>query len=310
MEVRSAPAKISDTTHHDVTVKPEELSDLKKATRRLWALDVNRFTPGRDYAINLQNAKMMYNQLDVAKDPLFKGISKEKFFSLRTYKAFYSLLDNYEHETGKAEDVTPEEEKENKEFINAICETPCIKYCHNYLVAKGLVSSNTEAWKSKLYDLWFKLYSRSKGLAKDSSGFEHVFVGEISLGKVSGFHNWIQFFLEEKKGNVDYQGFITFERNNSKVPPDHEQLITIQFTWHDSKGTTVKKPVSSSFVGTSPEFEVALYTLCFLIDSHEDHLIEVGTSDHLYEVNIKCYRQHMGHAPDCIATCFPQNKDE
>lgn len=29
-------------------------------------------------------------------------------------------------------------------------------------------------------------------------------VGEIKGGKVSGFHNWIQFYLLEKKGQLNY----------------------------------------------------------------------------------------------------------
>lgn len=46
------------------------------------------------------------------------------------------------------------------------------------------------------------------GRNKDSSGFEHVFVGESRAKEVIGFHNWIQFYLQEKQGNVDYQGYI------------------------------------------------------------------------------------------------------
>ena len=43
----------------------------------------------------------------------------------------------------------------------------------------------------------------------DSSGFEHVFVGETrGDSEVIGFHNWIQFYLQEKAGHVDYQGYI------------------------------------------------------------------------------------------------------
>lgn len=30
------------------------------------------------------------------------------------------------------------------------------------------------------------------------------FLGEIKKGKVSGFHNWIRFYLLEKQGVVDY----------------------------------------------------------------------------------------------------------
>ena len=41
------------------------------------------------------------------------------------------------------------------------------------------------------------LYRRK--VENDSSGFEHVFVGEEKDGVIVGLHNWIQLYLEEKK---------------------------------------------------------------------------------------------------------------
>lgn len=42
----------------------------------------------------------------------------------------------------------------------------------------------------------------------DSCGFEHVFVGETRSGtEIIGFHNWIQFYLQEKSNNLDYKGY-------------------------------------------------------------------------------------------------------
>lgn len=77
--------------------------------------------------------------------------------------------------------------------------------------------------------MWFGLYSRNNN-KMDSSGFEHIFaglssihhrslasisvfltvrnvfciLGEVKGGKVSGFHNWIQFYLLEKRGLLNY----------------------------------------------------------------------------------------------------------
>ena len=49
--------------------------------------------------------------------------------------------------------------------------------------------------------------------AMDSSAFEHVFVGETrNRAEVIGFHNWIQFYLQEKRGLVDYKGFFPSRR--------------------------------------------------------------------------------------------------
>lgn len=43
--------------------------------------------------------------------------------------------------------------------------------------------------------------------------------------------------------------------------------------------------VSSTFIGTSPAFEVALFTMCFL-HGHEDNHLSIGE----YDVNVKCYK--------------------
>lgn len=44
--------------------------------------------------------------------------------------------------------------------------------------------------------------------SEDSCGFEHVFVGETKFGReIIGLHNWVQFYLQEKKNLVDYKGY-------------------------------------------------------------------------------------------------------
>ena len=45
-------------------------------------------------------------------------------------------------------------------------------------------------------------------ISMDSCGFEHVFVGETKSGtEIIGFHNWIQFYLQEKNSHLDYKGY-------------------------------------------------------------------------------------------------------
>jgi poly(U)-specific endoribonuclease len=113
---------------------------------------------------------------------------------------------------------------------------------------------------------------------------------------VVGLHNWIRLYLEEKKGNIDYRGFIKPKRKPRgtlkqysvwvyifvtpplllcvigapSLPSSDQQLITLQFSWGGSL-----KPCSSSFIGTSPEFEMALYTLCFFMGEQEN-IVQVG----------------------------------
>ena len=260
------------------TISKGELSDLSLAANRLWDLDANRLTPGKDYVINLQGGTKVYKTEDKAADPLFTRVDANAL-EKPTFKTFIALLDNYVKETGVSEVVTQEEKNENWAFINAIFNTGPIQYLKEWLAEKGLFKGKTDQdFKKKLHDIWLKLYSREA--RNDSSGFEHVFVGEVKQGKVTGFHNWIQFYLEEQRGTVDYRGWILPKRKGRVQRPNAaEQLVSIQFAWGKEA-----KSVSSSFIGVSPEFEIALYTMCFM-NGAVDNDLEIEE----YEVNIKCY---------------------
>lgn len=45
----------------------------------------------------------------------------------------------------------------------------------------------------------------------DSSSFEHVFVGECREDEFIGLHNWLQIYLQEKAGIIDYHGYFRRE---------------------------------------------------------------------------------------------------
>lgn len=281
--------------HHGLNVEPtrEELNSLTEACSRLWELDMNRLVPGKDYRIECGEGKKVYQKDDMASENLFSWLG-EDVLTKPTYSRFCALLDNYNPHQGYKEVVTQQDKHEEAAFIEEIARTAPIKYLHRYLVLKGVASQDYEDFKAMLTSLWFTLYGRC-GNSSCSSAFEHVFVGEIKEQRqgeteVSGFHNWIQFYLEEAKGNVDYQGYI-FPRRRGESPDSETQLLTVQFEWHG-----VLKSVSSSLIGVSPEFELALYTLCFFMGG-EDNRVDIGP----YTVNVKCYR--MGN--NKIGSVFP-----
>ncbi|XP_071484090.1 poly(U)-specific endoribonuclease-like [Diadema antillarum] len=262
--------------------------ELSAICNQLWELDENRLVPGEDYEIDLQRYTFYSNkgERDEAKCPLFSFVHDD-VFKRPTFKRFMALLDNYSTETGVSEVVTPEEIKENQCFIDAIMETKVMQQAHEVLRERGKVPPDVRGFKHALYDLWFKLYARTRGMGRaagDSSGFEHVFVGETRGDKdVIGFHNWIQFYLEEKRGNVDYKGWIPPRSSSRKdrQADNTAQLVSLQFTW---KGQV--KPVGSSFIGTSPEFEMALYTVLYYIGNKGDNHLEIGR----YNVNITVHK--------------------
>lgn len=290
----------------------EELQDFSKACNRLWDLDVHRLVPNKDYVINVQEGKSIYDKQDSAKEPLFTFVDERIFEQMPTYAAFMSLLDNYVSSLGQSEVVTDEEKSENYRFLNLIMDTSVMQYTHSYLIQKQLTKATTrQAFVTELYQLWFGLYKRK--VANDSSGFEHVFVGEIKeeTNEITGLHNWIQIYMEEKKkrpSTFDYRGFIKPKRkgysnasNNNKL--NTEQFISIQFAWQNAF-----KSVSSSFIGVSPEFEFALYTLCFF-SGQEKSIVQCGP----YKVEMTCFRWNAA-GKVYIATSFPSeaplNEDE
>lgn len=116
-------------------------------------------------------------------------------------------------------------------------------------------------------------------------------------GKVCGCHNWMQIYNEERHGRLDYRGYIRPKQRGRKFmePYNHEQLVTIQFAWDREI-----KPVSTSLIGVSPEFELALYTMCFL-NGKEDNCIQMGP----YLCNIKCFPFGRGDRVK-IGTAFPE----
>ncbi|KAF3448206.1 hypothetical protein FNV43_RR08919 [Rhamnella rubrinervis] len=282
----------SDEVEIGSNIEPseEELADLLQACRKLWELDTNRLVPGKDYEIDCGEGKKVFQTEDVAQGSLFRWLN-EDIFRRPTFSRFCSLLDNYNPNAGSKEVVTSEEKQEQVAFIEEISRTAPIKYLHKYLSSKGILSENFQDFKRVMTNLWFDLYGRG-GTSNSSSAFEHVFVGEVKQHgeqEVSGFHNWLQFYLEEAKGRVDYQGYI-FPRRRGETPDSETQLLTLQFEWNG-----VLKSVSSTLVGVSPEFEIALYTLCFYAGGEDNH-IQLGP----YSVNIKCYR-----FGDRIGTVFP-----
>ena len=71
-----------------------------------------------------------------------------------------------------------------------------------------------------------------------------------------------------------------------------------------SSSSVAGKNVGTSIIGSSPEFEVGLYTMCFLV-GQENNRLHLHTGTDLFELNIKCFK--MAH--DKVGTSFPECLD-
>ncbi|KAI0225512.1 hypothetical protein L0F63_000371 [Massospora cicadina] len=279
----SSPSTISSATSAANTFPTsEELTNLRLAIEKLWSLDTNRLNPGLDYELYLQNAKV--GQSSAQK--LFRYVNEPRILTIPTYKYFYDLMDNYHCDTGAEMDA----------FLKAFAQTKPGQYLHQYLVAKRLCSGDPITFRRMLYDIWFKLYSRDG--KDDSSAFEHVFLGEIRNGEVCGFHNWLYFYYEEKAQRLTCYGYVPPHHSHAlQNPSGKEHLLSTRFAWNHCV-----KPFSSGFVGTSPEFELALYTLCFLTGQDR-----VAASLSGFEIDIVTH-SFKSRGERRLGSCYPSIK--
>ncbi|KAM9376838.1 uridylate-specific endoribonuclease C [Pholidichthys leucotaenia] len=269
----------------------QELSDI---FNELWGLDVNRMKPGIDYTISVQGRANFVSPgthvvQDHASEPLFSSVNETVLRNITTFSRLMTLLDNYERSTGVTELVTAEELTEINLFLDAVLETEVMKRAHQYLVTKGKSSSDLKLFKTQLNSIWFQLYHRMRNTGLDSSGFEHVFVGEMKSGnEIVGFHNWVQFYLQEKNRHLDYKGYKAREHD---LPDQDDHVLNLQFSWH-----SVVKPVGSAFIGTSPEFEMAVFTILFLINTERSTRVLVNIDQCQMELVVIRHGRSLGTA--------------
>ncbi|KAI8482097.1 hypothetical protein Bbelb_401840 [Branchiostoma belcheri] len=211
----------------------------------LWALDHNRLKRGGDR--------------------LFPFVKWSKLDEIPTYRAFLNLLNNYEadvdqpedvmekedyeEEDYEEEDVTEKEENDARAFLNRCLDTKVMEEAHAYLAKEGCAPECKRDFKEMLFKMWFTPYTRTHNdrAQRLSSAFEHTFVGETRCGHVIGFHNWLRLYDEECRGNIRYKPAAKYGCCAHRI------VLTIDFDW---KGNS--KTRDSFFVGTSPEFELAL----------------------------------------------------
>lgn len=200
---------------------------------------------------NYQRQTLSSSSVDEAPNPLL-SVDEREVFAMPTIEKMRALFNNYEVDTMVNEYVTPMEKKEENDFVDALLATSVMRSAMLFLQKKGVVTADPKTHHELLKTIWFHLYSRGNGKI-GSSGFEHVFLNEVSNGTMIGLHNWVYLYEQEKAGRLDYQGYIKKMDLGTKG-----EIAKVRLTFDK-----LSKPSNSLFIGTSPELEIALYTVCF-----------------------------------------------
>jgi poly(U)-specific endoribonuclease len=211
--------------------------EIRAISDQIWQGDINRMSV----------ADVQYDPLTTTR--FFTSVNEARFTG--TYERFITLLDYYNPQLGFPDFCETLCETVQNAFLDAILEARPLVFLHNFLFGKGLASQTLAGFRTELRQYFFTRYSRTGG-ELDSSGFEHVFAGEINEDgtQVIGFNNWIKLYQSEKIG------FLIYGPYQGMCP---NEVYTFGFNWLDAQ-----KQSSTMFIRTSPEVEVALYTLCLL----------------------------------------------
>ncbi|ODM96550.1 Poly(U)-specific endoribonuclease [Orchesella cincta] len=201
--------------------------------------------------VNLQGRTSSGSNQDLAPLPLLTVTAAA--YSRPSIQKLISLHEIYDANVNIGETYSAAEEAKINEFLDAIFGTPIMQRAQSFLASKNLPNG-----RDNFFELWFGLFSRGNG-ALGSCGLEHVFMAELrGSDDVLGFHNWVFFALEEaasRKGSI----------------------LEFTFDWNSTK-----KPISSMVIGTSPELELALYTVCFTpSDANVDQLNDKPSKSNL-----------------------------
>ncbi len=254
---------------------------------QIWKADTNHFTvsvrdaegnwidPKADILLDHQVKAAGDKWLDLATRPLFEKV-KDKRFAKGTYAALIELFDNYLVNYRDPEDFTQQENDEITKFIDLLLDTQPMKIAYDYITNGLRKPISKDEFRKEISKVWFEPFTNYFGtdVVNYCSGFEHIFVGEGKYnlrggpgwGEVSGYHNWVKFYLDEAKGRVNFLG------TQYKLPAVSEvknpNVVTLQMTWmlNNMAGEPVAqifKERGGFFVGTSPECDLALGTVAY-----------------------------------------------
>ncbi|CAL7943097.1 unnamed protein product [Xylocopa violacea] len=195
--------------------------------------------------LNLQTRVTSPNVTDKANEQLF-NVDLELF----QYPSIYvirSLYDNYEHDFLKKLNRTLETRKQENLLIDTFLNTNEMSTTMQWLADRGFIDPDDFERKDVLRRIWFTIFSGS------TCGFERVFASENYGTAIVGVQDWIYFAHQESLKRIDYMGYV--DKLNFGTTAS---LLKLNFQMDG-----IIRPNATIFVGTLPELEMSLYTICF-----------------------------------------------
>ena len=216
--------------------------ELAKITEDLFAKSPNI---SKYIKLNLQNRTTSPNVTDGAKHPLFE--IEQALLDFPSISVIRTLYDSYEHDYRKKLNRTLEIREQENLLIDTYLNTNVMATTMQWLADRGFIDPDDFERKDVIRRVWFTMFSGS------SCGFERVFASENYGTGVIGVQDWIYFENQETLKRIDYMGYVDKLNLGST-----SSLLKLNFEMDG-----IVRPNTTIFVGTMPELEMSLYTICF-----------------------------------------------
>ncbi|XP_014468582.1 PREDICTED: poly(U)-specific endoribonuclease homolog, partial [Dinoponera quadriceps] len=217
--------------------------ELRTLTEELF--DSQEFDTSKYLTLDLQSLSRSPNVTDEAKNPLISV--QPDMYEYPPILAIRALYDNYEHNSTVKENRTIAERKEEDLLLDVFLNTNVMDRAMKWLSIRGFIDPDDFERKDTLRHIWFSQFDSS------TSGFERVFTSERYGHDLLGVTDWIYFEYQESKNRIDYKGYVDILKLG-----DSTSLVKLNFQMDD-----VIRPNATIFMGTLPELEMSLYTICF-----------------------------------------------
>lgn len=229
-----------------------------------------------------------------------------------TYELCHKLFNNYRLDKTKREVKTPEEDQEVFALLDTIFDSPPMQVAREYVEGQTAETWDQQRWTSTLIDIWFRQFDMGSG--RDLSGFEHIIVGEQDHGKVSGYHFWYKYHLDDSADFLDrddvffvgprYDGPNAASGPLTELGVNTPDVSTLAYRWEAFDYDTgerrpLYKPIGGFWNGLSIEGLLALGTVRFIPAARSPK--ETVINGVLY--GLKLYRSDDGHS---LRTFYPE----
>lgn len=205
----------------------------------------------------------------------------------RTYDLARALFDNYRLDQTKQDVTTPEEARELLALLDAVGDSPPMAVARAHVEELEGRRLSHDQWQERIFEVWIRPFDLGRNL--DLSGFEHVMVGEQRGGRVSGYHFWYKYHLDddpdaEGGDAIDFDGTRydgpggaagRLTAIGQRVP----QIVTLAYRWFaldqaSGERRPLFEPIGGFFVGCSVEGLMALGMVRFAEHGEVSTVIE------------------------------------